>query len=156
MNIRIVWVRAMRWNACVHRLGLGLYSHPKEFGGNGVRTYVNSKGKIPSTWKILLRGGSNPWHCIKWGQEAQRTTNKLLRPPLASLKAQWQLIIFKCNDKWLTVWKFIKDGPVLRRWSVGWIIFAMQDRRLACQPYNTTAYIDQYATRVDKTLYQWW
>ena len=37
------------WNACVHRLDLGLYSHPKEFGGNGVRTHVNSKGKIPST-----------------------------------------------------------------------------------------------------------
>ena len=31
-------------NACVHRLDLGLYSHPKEFWGNGVRTHVNSKG----------------------------------------------------------------------------------------------------------------
>ena len=30
----------------VHRLELGLYSHPKEFWGNGVRTHVNSKGKI--------------------------------------------------------------------------------------------------------------
>ena len=27
----------------VHRLHLGLYSHPKEFLGNGVRTNVNSK-----------------------------------------------------------------------------------------------------------------
>ena len=34
------------WNACVHRLDLGLYSHSKEFLGNGVRTHVNSKGKI--------------------------------------------------------------------------------------------------------------
>ena len=24
-----------RWNACVHRLDLGLYSHPKEFEGGG-------------------------------------------------------------------------------------------------------------------------
>ena len=39
----------MQWNASVHRLDLGLYSHPKEFWGNGVRTHVNSKGKIPST-----------------------------------------------------------------------------------------------------------
>ena len=38
---------SMRWNACVHRLDLGLYSHPKEvFLGNGVWTHVNSKGKI--------------------------------------------------------------------------------------------------------------
>ena len=37
----------VRWNACVHRIYLGLYSHPKAFGGNGVRTYVNSKWKIP-------------------------------------------------------------------------------------------------------------
>ena len=40
---------SMQRNACVHRLDLGLYSHPKEFVGNGVRTHVNSKGKIPST-----------------------------------------------------------------------------------------------------------
>ena len=42
---------SVRWNACVHRLDLGLYSHPKEILGNGVRTHVNSKGKIPSTGK---------------------------------------------------------------------------------------------------------
>ena len=23
--------KSMQWNACVHRLDLGLYSHPKEF-----------------------------------------------------------------------------------------------------------------------------
>ena len=34
----------------VRRLDLGLYPHPKEvFLGNGVRTHVYSKGKIPST-----------------------------------------------------------------------------------------------------------
>ena len=44
-------------------------SHPKEFWGSGVRTHVNSKGKIPSTEKILLRGGSNPWRCIKQDSE---------------------------------------------------------------------------------------
>ena len=52
---------SVRWNACAHRLDLGLYSHPKEFLRNGVRTHVNSEGKIPSTGKkILLRGGWNP------------------------------------------------------------------------------------------------
>ena len=42
---------SVQWNACVHRLDLGLYSHLKEFwgGANRVRTHVNSKGKIPST-----------------------------------------------------------------------------------------------------------
>ena len=63
----------------MHRQDLGLYSHLKEFWGNGVRTHVNSKGKIPpppllhpptplpaqNTRKILLRGGSNPQRCIK-------------------------------------------------------------------------------------------
>ena len=38
----------VRWNACVHRLDLGVYSHPIFFG-NRVRAHVNSKGKIPST-----------------------------------------------------------------------------------------------------------
>ena len=32
MNVRIFGVRAME-NACVHRLDLGLYSHPKELLG---------------------------------------------------------------------------------------------------------------------------
>ena len=40
---------SVRWNACVHRLDLGLWFHLKEFLGNGVRTHVNSRGKIPST-----------------------------------------------------------------------------------------------------------
>ena len=47
---------SVRWNGCVHRLDLNLYFHPKEFSGNGVRTHVNSKGKIPSTGGS---GGSN-------------------------------------------------------------------------------------------------
>ena len=33
----------------MHRLDLDLYSHPKEFGENGARNHVSSKGKIPST-----------------------------------------------------------------------------------------------------------
>ena len=40
--------KSVRWNVCVHRLDLSLYSHPQEFWGNGVRTHVNSKGKILS------------------------------------------------------------------------------------------------------------
>ena len=38
---------SMRWNACVHRLNLSLYSHPKQFWGNGVRIHVTSRGKSP-------------------------------------------------------------------------------------------------------------
>ena len=41
--------KSVRWNKCVHRLDLGLYSNPKEFWGNGARNHVSSKGKIPST-----------------------------------------------------------------------------------------------------------
>ena len=40
---------SQRWSACVYRLDLSLYSYPKEFLGSGVRTHVNSKGKVPST-----------------------------------------------------------------------------------------------------------
>ena len=56
-------LESVRWNACVHRLRLGLYSHPKEFSGNGVRTHVNSKGKIPSTGKNRFRGA--PWSAFR-------------------------------------------------------------------------------------------
>ena len=33
----------------MHRLDIGLCSHPKEFWGNGARNHVNSKGKSPLT-----------------------------------------------------------------------------------------------------------
>ena len=36
----------------MHRLDLGLYSHAKEFWGNGVRTHVNSKERNPSNGKF--------------------------------------------------------------------------------------------------------
>ena len=65
---------SVRWNAYVHSLDLGLYSHMKEFLGNGVRTHVNSKGKIPST------GGADqrmvePVTLHQVGQRAQHTTD---------------------------------------------------------------------------------
>ena len=49
MNVGIF--ESVQWNASVHRLYLGLYSHPNEILGNGVRTHFifNSKRKIPST-----------------------------------------------------------------------------------------------------------
>ena len=88
---------SVRWNACVYRLDLGLYSHPIEYGGNGVRTHVISNGRIPSTGNMIPRGGSNPRRCIKQdsqpntlpasysgphqGQRAQHTTSELFRPP---------------------------------------------------------------------------
>ena len=62
---------SMRWNACVHRLDLGLYSHPKELWGSGVRTQDDSKRKITFTGKIL-RGGSSLRCCIK--QDSQPHT----------------------------------------------------------------------------------
>ena len=78
-------VEYLRRNACVHRLDLGLYSQSKEVffffwwgrgggGGGGrdrVRSHVHSKGKIPSTGKILLRGGSNPRRYIKQDSEPE-------------------------------------------------------------------------------------
>ena len=61
----------MQWNACAHRLDLSLYSHLKECWENGVRTYVNSNGKIPSTRKILPRGVSKiQTHDIAWSRTA--------------------------------------------------------------------------------------
>ena len=38
---------SLGWNACVHRLDLGLHSHSKKFWGNGARAHVNSEGKNP-------------------------------------------------------------------------------------------------------------
>ena len=78
INVRIFGVHG--WNACVHRLDLHLYSHPKEFWGNGLRIHVNSKGKIPSTGKILLRGGSHLQCCITQDSQSNTLPTELLQP----------------------------------------------------------------------------
>ena len=84
----------LRWNVCVHRLDLGLYSHPKEFWGNGVRTQVNSKGKSlppppPSlTGRILPQRRIEPTTLHQAGQQAQHTTNELFRPPRSGANFQ--------------------------------------------------------------------
>ena len=61
---------SVRWNACMHRLDIGLYSHLKEFWGNGVT--ANCKGKIPSTGKILNRGGWIPRRMFRQDSEPNR------------------------------------------------------------------------------------
>ena len=64
----------------MHRLDLGLYSHPKEFGGNGVRTHVNSKGKIPSTRKKSPQRRIEPTTLHPTRQWAQHIANELFQP----------------------------------------------------------------------------
>ena len=42
-------LESVRWNACVHRLDLDLYSHPKEFWGmesEPMLTHVNSSEEV--------------------------------------------------------------------------------------------------------------
>ena len=63
MNVRIFRVYVMECMCAQSRPWSILSS--KEFLENGVRTHANSKGQIPSTRKILLRGGSNPQHCSR-------------------------------------------------------------------------------------------
>ena len=59
---------SVRWNACEHRLDLGLHSHPKEFWGNGARTHVNSKGKISCAGKNLPRGTEIQYYVVHMDQ----------------------------------------------------------------------------------------
>ena len=63
---------SVRWNACVHRLDLGLYSYPNEILGNGVRTHVNSKEEslLPEAWRKI-----EPAMLNHTGQQAQHTTD---------------------------------------------------------------------------------
>ena len=89
---------SVRWNACEHRLDLGSYSHTKEFWGNGVRTHVNFKGKIPSTGKKKSpqrRIESTTLH--QAGQRAQDTTSELIRPQVTYLISVCWLVGCLCN-----------------------------------------------------------
>ena len=64
---------SVQWNVYVHRLDLGLYSHPKGFWGNGVRAHVKSKGKNPPQRRI------KPTTQHQAGQGVQHTPNQLFQ-----------------------------------------------------------------------------
>ena len=77
------YFKSMQWNACVHRQDLGLYSHPEEIGGNGVRNHVFSKRKNPLYQR--LKGGSNLQRCIMQDSESNTLLMELswpLSPPV--------------------------------------------------------------------------
>ena len=68
----------MQWNAYVHRLDFRLSSHPEELG-NGVRTLVHPKGKVPST------GGSEEvrtCNVVSASNELKMLSTELFQPPL--------------------------------------------------------------------------
>ena len=101
---------SVRGNACVHRLDIGLYSHPKEFWGNGVRTHVNSKRKILSSpsEKNSPQRRIEPMALHPAGQGAQHTTNERFRPqlrsftPVATLPDAWRYRV-SARTGWPTV-----------------------------------------------------
>ena len=68
---------SMQWNACVHRLDLGLHSHPKEFLGNGVRTHYGPNGKIPYNGKFLPQSRMEATTLHQAGQRAPHTINMM-------------------------------------------------------------------------------
>ena len=73
---------SVRWSAYMSaQTWTDLYSHPKEIWGNGVRTHLNSKGKIPYTGVILPRGVSNPQRCMKQDSEPNTLPTRYFGPP---------------------------------------------------------------------------
>ena len=61
---------SVRWNACVHRLDLGLYSHPKEFFLEGVKE-VGVRVGMESEPMLTPRGKSRLPE--KFSREEDRT-----------------------------------------------------------------------------------
>ena len=54
----------------------------KRFCGMESDPMLTPREKIPSTGKILLRGGSEPTTLLQAVQRAHHTTNELFRPPM--------------------------------------------------------------------------
>ena len=92
----------------MQRLDLGLHSHPKEFLGNGVGVRVNSKRKIPSIGKILLRGGPNPQRYIKQDSGPKMLPTELFLPPRAGMI----LVSPAFKGDCLTAWPLLRHHAV--------------------------------------------
>ena len=73
-------IESVRWNACAHRLDLGLYSHPKEFGAMESELMLTAREISSLPEKNLLRGGSNSRRCITQDSKP----NEPFRPPAST------------------------------------------------------------------------
>ena len=67
------------WNACVHRLDLGLYSHPKELWGMESEPILTPR---ENPLYRRLRGGSDAQRCITQDSEPDTLPTELFRPPV--------------------------------------------------------------------------
>ena len=104
-SLEFVW-----WNACVHRLDIGLYSHPKEFGEYS-QNPCKLQGKSPLHGKDFPQRRIEPTTLHQAGQQAQHTTNELVQPLAVSetvectgsscglTSADWQYCK-QCADRW--------------------------------------------------------
>ena len=63
----------------------------KSFGGNGVRTHINTKGKMPSTGKKSPQRRMEPTTLHQAGQRAQHTTNELFRSSVDNQIRHWRV-----------------------------------------------------------------
>ena len=96
---------SVRWNVCVHRLDLSLYSHRKEILGDmESEPMLTPREKSPIPKKKFLRGGSNPRRCIKQDSESN-TLPTSYSGPLRNRSGTEQ------NIKALIAWE--------REWGVG-------------------------------------
>ena len=87
---------SIRRNACVYRLHLGWYSHPKEFWGKWSQNSCFLRGKNPLYRK--LRRGSNPRRCITQDGEPNTLPTELFLPRLASSAGDPRIDPAFCND----------------------------------------------------------
>ena len=72
------FLESVQWNACVHRLDLGLYSHPRDFTGEWSQNPVLTPRGKPLYWK--LRGGLNQRGCIMQDSEPNTLQTELFHP----------------------------------------------------------------------------
>ena len=74
-----IFSESVWWNACAHRLDLGLYSQYNRVLRTRVRTHVNSKWKIPSTGDAERVKSVTLHHA---GQRTEHTTDWAIPAPV--------------------------------------------------------------------------
>ena len=112
------------------------HSYRKEFWGNGVRTHVNSKRKMPSTGKNLPRGVSNPRHCIKQDSEPNTLPTSYSDPLISGARLSIELDVLSPRSLIFLFFCVKVTQQDLRGHSVG-DIFGLYDR---CLSYFGSSY----------------
>ena len=133
----------MQWNACVHRLDLSLYNHPRVFRVWS-QNLCQLQGKKSPLLEALRR--DEPLTLYHTGQQTQHTTDWAIQAPTPGLKESGQQMP-ECKP----TLQFLKKSP--KQGSLPWILIVQGKMSMKVHQTNKSQQHTKFNPHLSNTFY---